>query len=44
MRDKAFLPTPDALLIGKKEPDLVEVPARLVLATSLDLTGRLILP
>jgi len=32
MSDTALLPTPDALLKGGKEPDLVEVPARLVLA------------
>ena len=32
MSDKPFLPTPDELLKGKRQPDLVEVPARLVLA------------
>ena len=32
MSDKPILPTPDALIKGKKQPDLVEVPARLVLA------------
>jgi len=32
MSEKPFLPTPDALLKGRKQPDLVDVPSRLVLA------------
>lgn len=32
MSHKPFLPTPDALIKGKKQADLVEVPSRLVLA------------
>ena len=32
MSDKPFLPTPDELLKGKRQPELVEVPARLVIA------------
>ena len=32
MSEKPFLPTPDALIKAKKQPDLVEVPERLVLA------------
>ena len=32
MSDKPLIPTPDALIKGKKEADLVEVPDRLVLA------------
>jgi hypothetical protein len=37
MSEKPFLPTPEALLKGREQPDLVDVPSRLVLA--LDGTG-----
>ena len=33
MSDKPLLPTPEALLKGKGQPDVVEVPTRLVLAS-----------
>jgi len=32
MTEKPFLPTPEALLKGREQPDLVDVPSRLVLA------------